>query len=380
MPKQSILLLSFSPLNRDPRVQRQITFLRDHFQITCAGFSNSGIEGVSYIAIPLRLAGLPKKALQACRLKAGRYESYYWNVSYIKDARRCLNGSVWNLILANDLLSLPLAIELARPNGAKVIVDAHEYEPLHFDDDWYFNFFYRKFWDYVARQYLPQADAMTTVCDSIAAAYHKNYNVECVVINNACEYYDLRPSSTDPARIRMIHHGISNPSRRLENMIELMAHLDRRYTLDMMLVPDNQRYYRKITNLAKGKSNIKMRDPVPLKDIVPTLNQYDLGLFLLSPKAFNYRMALPNKLFEFIQARLGVAVWPSPEMAKIVNEYGVGVVTDEFSVASAAASLNHLSTADIQRFKAKSHAAAHRLSAEQNRADLLNMVQRLINS
>ena len=174
MNKQSILILSFSPLHRDPRVQRQIMFLREDFQIAVAGFSPPGIDGVKYIELPDRLAGLPKKALQACRLKAGMFESYYWNVSYVREAYRCLDGKAWDLILANDLLSLPLALELARPMSAKVLVDAHEYEPLHFDDDWYFNFFYRKFWDYVARQYLPQADAMTTVCDSIAAAHQKN--------------------------------------------------------------------------------------------------------------------------------------------------------------------------------------------------------------
>jgi hypothetical protein len=32
-------------------------------------------------------------------------------------------------------------------------------------------------------------------------------------------------------------------------------------------------------------------------------------------------MALPNKFFEFIQARLAVAIWPSPEMSKITKTF-----------------------------------------------------------
>jgi hypothetical protein len=282
--------------------------------------------------------------------------------------------------LANDLLSLPLALRLSQAFGAKVLVDAHEYEPLHFDDSWYFNFFFRKFWDYVARKYLPQADAMTTVCEGIAAAYKQNYGVSCEVITNASHYHQLEPGETAPDGIRMIHHGICNPSRRLENMIELMKHLDNRFTLDLMLVPDNQRYYRKLIDLAATASNIKIREPVPLNAIISTLHNYDLGLFLLSPKAYNYRMALPNKLFEFIQARLGVVVWPSPEMAKIVNKFQIGVVTDEFSIASAAESLKRLTSDHIRAFKGRSHAAAQVLCAEQNQEHLLKIVTRLIGS
>lgn len=378
MSKQPILILSFSPLDRDPRVQRQIRFLQENYLITAAGFSNPGIQGISFIRLPLIRGMIIKKCLQALRLKTRRFESYYWNVTSVREAHKLLAGKNWRLIVANDLNSLPLAIELARPSGAKVLVDAHEYEPRHFDDNWHFNFFFKAYWDYVARRYLPNVGAMTTVCAGIAREYKKNYGVSCEVITNACDYYPLKPTKTNPGHIRMIHHGICNPSRRLESMIELMTHLDGRFTLDMMLVKDNQWYFRKLAKQVDGKANIKIRDPVAMHGIVPTLTNYDLGLFLLSPKAFNYRMALPNKFFEFVQARLGVAIWPSPEMAKIVHQYNIGVVSEKFSVQSAAKSLNRLSTADIRTFKYKSHKAAAKLCSEQNRKHLLNIVRRLI--
>ena len=56
-----------------------------------------------------------------------------------------------------------------------------------------------------------------------------------------------------------------------------------------------------------------------MHEIVDTIAEYDIGLFILSPINFNYYHALPNKLFEFIQARLAIAVSPSPEMARIVH-------------------------------------------------------------
>jgi hypothetical protein len=374
----NILILSFSRLDHDPRVLRQIEFLRKSYHLTTAGFSGSNIAGIEHIELPLILAGLFKKITQAIRLKSTRFDAYYWNISYIQEAYRKLYKKPYNLIIANDLISLPLALKLSQANNAKVLLDAHEYEPLHFNDSWYFNFFYKNFWDYISREYLKQADAMITVCESIAREYSNNYGVSIEVINNASQYYALEPKEVAEDNIRMIHHGICNPSRRLENMIELMKYLQPRFTLDLMLVPDNIRYYRKLISLASKTKNIVVREPVPLKDIIPTLNGYDLGIFLLSPKAFNYRMALPNKFFEFIQARLGIVIWPSPEMAKITKKHKIGIVSEEFSVKSAAEALNQLTCEDIIQLKIRSHETATELCAENNSERLINIVNRVI--
>jgi hypothetical protein len=217
----SILILSFSPLDRDPRVQRQIRFLQKDYSVTAAGFTNPGIEGVAFIRLPFCPPGLWKKGFQAIRLKTGKFEDYYWNNSSINKAHKLLAGKHWDLILANDLLSLPLAIELGKRFGTKILSDAHEYEPLHFDDTWRFNFFSKKFWEYIAMNYLPKTDAMTTVCESIASKYSQCFGVSCNVITNATHFHQLEPKQINPERIRMIHHGICNPSRRFLKILHV---------------------------------------------------------------------------------------------------------------------------------------------------------------
>ena len=110
------------------------------------------------------------------------------------------------------------------------------------------------------------------------------------------------------------------------------------------------------------------------------INKYDIGLFLLPPESFSYRMALPNKLFEFIQGRLAIAIWPSPEMARIVNEYKCGIVSEDFTIESIANRLNSLSAKDIMKFKQNSHKAAAFLCAEKNREAFLSIVNKLLYS
>ena len=89
-------------------------------------------------------------------------------------------------------------------------------------------------------------------------------------------------------------------------------------------------------------------------------------------------MALPNKLFEFIQGRLAIAIWPSPEMARIVHEYKCGIVSEDFTIESIANRLNSLSVQDIMKFKQNSHTAADFLCAEKNREEFLSIVKKLM--
>src|SRR5262249_6418170 len=113
-------------------------------------------------------------------------------------------------------------------------------------------------------------------------------------------------------------------------------------------------------------------------DLPVFLNQFDIGLFLLEPTNFNYLHALPNKLFEFIQARLAIAIGPSPEMARIVRESKLGVVSADFRPESLAHLLNALTADDINRFKEQAHASASRYCSERNKELLRDLCGELL--
>jgi hypothetical protein len=355
-------------------------FLRDRYKIVAAGFSNPQIDNVDFVHISKTEFDLLHKFVGLVKLKGRRFEDFYWTLSSVRSAFDNLKEIEADLIIANDIEVLPLAARLSQKTGMRVFLDAHEYTPREYDDNRLWRFVFQNYWKYICQKYLPYVSAMTTVCQGIAEEYERNFGTQCEVITNAPFFFRLEPSVTKKDTIRIIHHGTANESRGLENMLHLVDYLDERFFLDFMLVNNKSSYFENLCRIGKGNSRITFKDPVPMLDIIQTINEYDIGLYLLNPSGFNNEMALPNKLFEFIHARLAVAIWPSPEMARVVKEYDLGVVSDEFSIPSMAKHLNALGVENITHFKNNSDCAATLLCAEKNRDKLRCMVADLIGS
>ena len=53
-----------------------------------------------------------------------------------------------------------------------------------------------------------------------------------------------------------------------------------------------------------------------------------MGLSLEEDLGLNYRFALPNKLFDYIQAGVPVLVSNLPEMRRIVEHYQIGAIAE----------------------------------------------------
>lgn len=373
---KNILIISFSVIHSDPRVMRQIRLLETDYQVTVAGYGQKPDAKIRFVKLEKSPASLPKKLFWATKLLVGAFESYYWNQEQVSNAQKLLSASNFDLIIANDLSSAPLALRLA--GGSPVLIDAHEYSPREFDDKWLWRLLFGRYNHALCQRYLPLASAMTTVCGGIADEYGRVYGVHPVVVHNAPLDQRITPSSVSENNIRLIHHGAAIRSRHLGVMIEMMKHLDERFSLDFMLMESDALYVRELRQAAKGDSRIKFVDPVPMPEICQQINQYDMGVFLLPPVNFNYEHALPNKFFEFVQARLGVAIGPSPEMATLLHTYNCGVVAESFTPEALAASLRALTAANVAAFKDAAHLAAAELSYEHDGKVLLSEITRLL--
>ena len=374
---KTILILSFSNLATDPRVNRQIRFLNDHYRIVAAGLADPGVEGVEFIPLVKEINRL-RLLLPALKLLARRYESWYWGQSHIQYCLRALSSVRADLLLANDIDSLPVALRLAR--GAKVIFDAHEYAPRQYEDVFRWRFLFQEYSTYLCKTYIPRVHGMTTVCPGIAEAYEKDTGVKPLVITSAPDYEDLEPNLFDQQerKIRLIHHGIAGPSRKIEHMIRMMDFLGDRFELNLMFIPANPGYIEFLKKLGAKRPNVRFLPPQPMRTLSRYLHQFDIGVSLIAPTNFNYFHILPNKFFECIQARLALAVGPSPEMARMVKEYDLGVVADNFTPETLAERLRNLDQNKINHYKLQSHRAARLLSAEENKKLLLRLVEQVL--
>lgn len=378
---KKVLVLVFSNLKHDARVMRQINWLRKKYEVTVVCFDATETAGVQFIRIRQTRLTTVRKAILAAALTVRAFRTAYRLFHDYGHLKKRLEAN-FDLVVANDIDTLPLAFQLK--GKAPIIFDAHEYAPRHFENNRIWKTFFQPFYVHLCRQYIPQTTAMLTVGRGLADEYAKSFKVQPVIITNATRYVEIEPSQMQPGKIRLVHHGIINPSRKLELMIEMMKYLDHRFTLDMILMTSDyvsaktKTYIRDFIEKAEGNPAIRILQPVPSDLVVKTINQYDVGVFLIPPVNFNYANTLPNKIFDFIQARLAIAIGPTPEMASIVNTYGNGVVSEDFKAESLAKKLGALTQDKVMLFKKQSITAAQQLNAEKNEVIFNALVEKLV--
>lgn len=373
-----ILIFTINPLHNAPRVIREIDALKDDFEIIATGITPPHDSSVAYldsnkIALSHFEYNLGKiyRVLFFGKVFLGKYASTQWKIN------RLLKEVTPDIVIVHPGAFLPYFFKKDRKY--KIIFNAHEFHPKEFESNPRWKNTWGKIYDSIYKKYLPSVDLLINVCDGIAEECKSIYGKSSIVIPNAAPYYpDLFPSKVVGTPFKMIHHGVAIRERNLELMLDLAGKLSSDFLLDMLLVYQDRSYFDELVSLSKKYTNIRILPPVDFDHIVPYLNQYDIGLFLLPPFNFNYLHALPNKLFEFIQARLCIAVGPSPEMAAIVEKYNLGVVSKDFSVSSLEAELRKLDSNSIRKYKEASHLASAQLNAEKYFSNFKAEINKLI--
>ncbi|MBM3176580.1 MAG: hypothetical protein FJZ78_01095 [Bacteroidetes bacterium] len=371
----TILILSYSKLHSDPRVLRQIQVLEKDFDVYTVGLSASGKSKTIHISAKAKKKNTKLDTLYEALLSLMQCDDeLYWRSPHVSELFDkicgCFKKKIPDVLICNEIGYLPLAVRLSETFSSKLMVDLHEYAPTELEENFFWRLRFRQYYTRQFKKYLPKANAVTTVCFSICQLLKKKFNVHSEVIYNAPFYRDLTPSELSPRRIRLVHHGAAIRSRHLEIMIDSMKYLDDTFELNLILIPTDLNYIKELKNLSRGL-HVNFHLPVPTEEIPGYLNQFDIGIFILPPVNFNYSIALPNKLFEFIQARLAIVVGPSIEMASIVKKYDLGKVTQGFSAEEVALSIKSVNKETWIHYKHQSNAISKELSFEKS-ATILN--------
>lgn len=377
---KKILIVTNRLLHKGPRIIREIEALKSHFEFYTIGLSQPHITPLKHWDRKLfdepftgRLLRLLKRRLLGIFVE----KSYIFKSKY-NALERVVNEVDPHILFCHEPYDLPYLVKLKEKYGFKLVFNAHEYFPLEFDDKPGWASTWQLYYEDIYRKTLPDVDLMLNVCESIREKCLTEFNKDSLVIANASIYREMEPKKVGNP-IRIIHHGAAIESRSIELMIDVAKLLGDSYTMDLMLLPTEKSYYDKVVQHASTAKNVNLIEPVPFEEIVSKTNTYDIGMFLLPPLNYNYSIALPNKLYEFIQGRVAIAIGPSPEMARVVKEYGVGVISKDFTAKSLADEIKSCSTEQLFQFKQNANKAAMELSAETYSKILLDACLKLIN-
>lgn len=371
---KKILLATTRPLHNGPRMIREIEALKKYFKLVATGttpphndqveFIHSDIFQFSQLEYTL---GKIYRVFSFNHVFKGRYPSTQIKIN------RLLDQVNPDLVIVHEPAYLPYFLKSKKK--VKVVFNAHEYHPKEVEGSPKWARTWGEIFTNIYLKYLPQLDLLINVNQEIADQCEKEFGVKSLVIPNASSYrfppsipwlYDLP--------LRFIHHGVPNPDRKLEIMVDAFKLLGSSYQLDLMLVNNGSDYYSFLKKEVASLPNVRLIDTVPFKEIIPFISGYDLGVYSLAPNSFNNQMALPNKFFEFVQARLPMVIGPSPVMQKYLDKYGIGKVASDFSAEALANAIRSLNQENLISYRANLEKAASELSMEKFEKKLLEKI------
>ena len=251
-----------------------------------------------------------------------------------------------DILLANDmdtLLSNYIASKLQRK---KLVFDSHELfsetpEIIHKKK-------VKKVWLGLEQFLIPKLYNCYTVCNSIANHYKKHYNTTFSVIRNTpIKQHSTKINLGLPADKKIIiYQGAVNVGRGLELMIETMQYLP---NFIFLIVGDGKVYDNLKTKVKDLQLESKVHfygrtNPTELQSITPNAV---LGISFEEDLGLNYRYALPNKIFDYMQANVPILISDLPEMKQIVTDYNVGEIIHKRTPKAIANQIEAMVTKDF---------------------------------
>lgn len=247
------------------------------------------------------------------------------------------------LYVAHDLPMLPVALAARQAHGGKVLFDSHElYSEQEFSEA------ERVLWRQTEARFVPQADAVITVNPSIADELARRYGIAGpVVVSNAEAYRPEAPERSGRLRAALgwgdsvpllLFQGGITAHRNIATLIRAIGKL-RRTDICLALLGDGPakgEVERLVSSLGLGE-RVRFHAAVPQADLPSMTADADLGVIPYQANCLNTYYCTPNKLYEFIMARLPVVASDLPELRRAVEGNGIGVVGDTTSPATFAA-------------------------------------------
>jgi glycosyltransferase involved in cell wall biosynthesis len=166
-------------------------------------------------------------------------------------------------------------------------------------------------------------------------------------------------------KIILIYQGMLQKGRGIYQSIEAVAKVNNAVLVLIGYGPDDE----KIRNLIEKKNlqnKVFLTGAIEHKELLNYTAGADIGLTLIENISTSYYYALPNKLFEYLNAGLCVISSPLPQMEKIVKEYKVGEVVETEDIDKIAETINKIAGNSelLEKYKRNALTAKNELNWE----------------
>lgn len=318
-----IIISVTSDLVTDQRVNRTASTLKE--------------AGYKILVIGRRLADSPELAGRRYRSLRFRLWANKGAAFYAFYNIRLFWYLLWHhadILLSNDLDTLPANYLISKIKKIPLVYDSHEYftgvpELTHRKK-------IQAIWKKIESAILPHIKYAFTVNASIASLYKQEYGIDFHVIRNLPE--TNRTINRDKTLLRrdlglpvdqflIILQGAGiNIQRGAEEAVMAMQYLDN--TLLLIIGGGDVFPVLKEMTITLGLQNkVRFESRKPPNELALYTYAADLGLSLDKDTNINYRFSLPNKLFDYLHAGIPVLASDLPEVKNIVEKYGIGRIS-----------------------------------------------------
>ncbi|MEC5158689.1 glycosyltransferase [Chryseobacterium sp. MP_3.2] len=233
------------------------------------------------------------------------------------------------ILLANDLDTLLPNYLISKKLGIPLVFDSHE---IFTEMPSINGRFTQKIWRKLESCIGPKMKYMMTASESYADWFHNRYGIQRpFVVQNFPKHTPNPQNYLEDNKPKIIlYQGVINPSRGLDKMIPAMKNI---LGAELWIAGDGPKKveYQNLSKSLHLENQVKFLgklSPKKLRELTP---KADIGISIEENNGLSYYYSMPNKISDYIQARVPVVVSDFPEMQKVIDQYHAGEKISDYS-------------------------------------------------